>query len=198
MFRVSRRLDIPDFDARATFPGADEMEPIRGRIAAALSLIKSVAPVRYQCLRRDLPKVLVGATHNRAECLFPVGICLLQFDYVTAADTTPERLALTLVHEGTHARLARAGFGYAEAVRPRVERLCIASEVIVGRRFPGGEALVAGAERRWAQSDATWSDAAFHRRGIDALEELGLEGRIGYWIGKALTFFRRRGSKRAA
>jgi hypothetical protein len=197
MFRVSRQLSIPDFDVRALFPSAVEAERIRERLAAALALIHDVAPIRYHHLRRDLPKVLVGATHNRGECLFGVGVCLLQFDYVTDDKTTPERLALTLVHEGTHARLARAGFDYAEAIRARVERLCISSELVVARRI-AADGLVADVERRLAHPNAMWSDAAFHRRGMDALDDLGMEGRIGYWIGKALTLFRRRRSRRAA
>jgi hypothetical protein len=198
MFRVGRQCHIPNFDVRALFPSAVEAERIRARVAAALALIHDVAPVRYNHLRRDLPKVLVGATHNRGECLFSVGICLLQFDYVTDDKTTPERLALTIVHEGTHARLARAGIEYTEAVRARVERLCISSELVVARRVPAADGLVADVERRLAQPDATWSNEAFQRRGVGALENLGLEGRIGYWIGRALTLFRRGRSQRAA
>jgi hypothetical protein len=90
------------------------------------------------------------------------------------------------------------GVPYTEAIRARVERLCISSELLVASRVPAGDGLVADAQRRLAQPDAQWSDAAVQERGRRAVEELGVEGRIGYWIGRALALFRRRGSQRAA
>ena len=52
------------------------------------------------------------------------------------------------MHEGAHARLLRAGVGYAEPARARVERICVGQEAAFARRLPDGAALVAEALAR--------------------------------------------------
>jgi hypothetical protein len=195
---VSTRLAVADFDVRAMMPSSGEADLARERIVAALALIRAASPTRYAYLRRDLPRILIGATHNRGECHFPVEMCLLGFDYVVGPHTTPQRLAVTLIHEGTHARLARAGLRYQESLRARIERICVAAEMLVATRFPDGERVLADVTSRLPRPDADWSDDALRERGLQAMRELGAFGRIGYWIGRALTLLVRGRSQRAA
>ena len=190
LFRFGRRLDVPDFDVRALLPDASEKESLQSKISAALSLLSSYAPLRYRALERDLPRIWVSATQHLAQCLYDVGICLVRFDYVIAANTTAEKLAMTFVHEGTHARLLRAGFKYREAIRGRVERLCVLSEIVLARRLPASETLVADAERQLVWPDEFWSDEQFRARDMARLEQLGpiarTAGKIAMWIARHL------------
>lgn len=199
VFRICRRLPVDDFDVRAMFPAGDEAQRATGRVTAALTLIREAAPIRYACLRRDLPRILIGATHNLGECHYPTGMCVLSFDYVVAADTTPEDIAFTLVHEGTHARLARAGFEFDEHLRARIERLCISTEILLARRFENAHTLLSDAQARLAtNTDARWTNEAMLQRRLHALRGIGAVGRVAYWLGRAMTPFARARWRRAA
>jgi len=180
IFRACHQLSIPDFDARAFFPERDETALIQARLTDALGLLQRFAPIRYTHLRRDLPRILVGVTNRTAECLARVGICLVAFDYVVHPATTPARLALTLVHEGTHARLDRAGFEYRLEQRHRIERLCVTAEVVVARRLPDSESLLPRLDEKLTRPPAFWSNEAFDERTLTAVRALG-------WYGKPLA-----------
>ena len=107
---------------------------------------------------------------------------------LAAPQTTPEQVALTLVHEGTHARLLRAGFKYDETVRARIEHVCILTEILVARRLPASDELVAAASRRLARPTEFWSNAAFRARDLEQLAQLGpaarSAGRIAGWVAR--------------
>jgi hypothetical protein len=83
----------------------------------------------------------VGATQHRGEYDFELDMYVLQFQYVVSPETSPARLALTIVHEAMHARLARLSIAYSEQLRARVERICIAAEIDLAGKLPGGESL---------------------------------------------------------
>ncbi len=124
-FRASRRVHHSDFEVRVFLADRRERERIDSRLSEALSLVRKFAPSKYLALQRDFPRILVAPSHGLGECHDAIGICLLQFDYILADATAPEEVALTLVHEGMHARLHRAGFQWTDAAsRARHERLC--------------------------------------------------------------------------
>ena len=197
VFRLSRPVPVPGFDLRAVLPTATDAALIQLRIGAALALIETHAPRLHAYLRRDLPRIFALPTHNIAMCLGAVGICVLQFDYVIASDTTAEMLALTLVHEGAHARLERAGFEYREGQRARIERLCVRTELALAKRLPGADALVTDAERRLAYAPEMWTNEAFRKRTEHSLKRLGMSGAIGYQIVRVLQRFNDLFSRRA-
>ena len=199
MFRWSRPLAVADFDVRATLPDTVQELRIRQRLGAALDLVRNHAPLRYAYLQRDLPRILVGPSDALGECHAAVGICLLKFEYVVADATTPEEVALTLVHEGSHARLDRAGVGYVgEERRARVERLCTKAELILAQRIPGGEAAAAYARQRLEWPTSMWTDEAFSERRREALQAIGWEGRLAYQLSNAFARVRKRFGGRAA
>jgi hypothetical protein len=125
-------------------------------------------------------------------------MCLLRFEYVLDPRTTPTQLAMTLVHEGTHARLLRAGFPYRERLRRRVERLCVLAEIIFASRLPDAEAEVQEAEKRLDLSDEYWSDLAQDRRAHNLLWQRGLLGKVGYCIVWPVVYLRALRRRRAA
>ena len=113
-------------------------------------------------------------------------MCLLDFAFVTAAETSAMQLAQTFVHEGAHARLDRAGFGYAEHMRGRIERICVLQEAAFARRVPGAESLVVDAEERLQAPDEQFSNRAQRERERQVLEELGLVGRLAYRVSQVV------------
>jgi hypothetical protein len=195
---MSRRLLVADFDLRIWLPAGDEAEQATERLSAALSIIRTFSPTRYAYLRRDLPRIFIGATHNLAECHYPTGTCLLQTDFVLAERTIPEHIALALVHEGTHARLHRVGFRYDEPLRARIERLCVIAELIVARRLPDAAYLVSHITAQLPSHDsARWTNQALYERRLHALRERGVVGRLAASVVRAVTLARAK-ARRAA
>lgn len=64
--------------------------------------------------------------------------CELDGRFVLDDTTTPELIAVTIVHEATHARLFKRGFGYVEEVRDRVEEICLRRDLAFTARLPDG------------------------------------------------------------
>jgi hypothetical protein len=107
-------------------------------------------------------------------------MCVIDFDYAVDSDTSSEELALTIVHEGTHARLRRHGFGYDETIRARIERICIRNELAVARRFSDSGDLVEMKERSLAWDDKEWSDETIDREDAEYVRALGWAARIAH------------------
>lgn len=158
-----------------------------GKVAAALELLALYAPARAQRVRR-LGGILISGTKKMypARYLPRSDLCQLWETFVLASETTPERLATTLVHEATHAWLFRLGFGYEEAIRVRIERVCIRAALRAARCLPNGAAEVESCERQ-LNIDAEWlTDQNFDARTADYLRQLGCPE----WIIRAVFSFR--------
>lgn len=110
------------------------------RIEAALLLIKQHSRIHYSRVIHNLARiwvrVLLGA---RAEYDDPLKACVLDERYVAGASL--EHLAATIVHETTHARLARCGFKYEEGRRSRIEVVCVRRELDFAARLPDSAEL---------------------------------------------------------
>ena len=94
------------------------------------------------------------------------------------ADTTDTALiAAVIVHEATHARLWRCGFGYDEDERHRIEAICVRRELAFARRLPDGRRLREFAQEALAISPRYWTNMASHDRhvegSVEALRYLG-------------------------
>jgi hypothetical protein len=168
---------FPDFEGleiRALLPGQLEYEAVTGKLYPALRLFADNLPLRFRYLQRDLPRIHVGLTPAAASCVSAAGVCLIGHHYLTDPKTSPADVAMTLVHEGTHARLSRLGIGYGPAIRARVERICTRSEILLARRLDGAAPLMERAERRLRWPDEVWSDAAHKARYEAYLRDLGV------------------------
>ena len=201
-FCISRRLNVPGFDARFfLFPDRADRQKAADRLTEAVGLLRNHAPLRLSYLEKDLPKLSVStAGAALAKCYDRIRLCLLDDEYVLADQTTPVDLALTLVHEGTHARLARAGYRYTDERRARIERVCYNAELVVARRIPGAERAVQSFERSIAANDTYYSRSVQRMREIrkaaKAMKELGWVARPVLWftvaLGWVLGIWRRR------
>ena len=158
-----------------------------GKVAAALELLVLYAPARAQRVCRLGGILIFGITKDHSARYFPrPNLCQLWKTFVLASETTPERLATTLVHEATHAWLFRLGFGYEEAIRLRIERVCERAALRAARCLPNGAAEVEYCERQ-LNLDAEWlTNENFDARTMDDLRQLGFPE----WIIRAVFSFR--------
>lgn len=116
------------------------------RTEAALLLIKKHSRIHYSRVTRDLAKVWIRVLLEAwAEYDDALKACVLDERYVASASL--ESLAATIVHEATHARLARCGFGYKEDMRSRIESVCHRRELDFAARLPDSADLQHEIER---------------------------------------------------
>lgn len=119
-------------------------------VAEALGVIERFDTRRVAALRRRVALLLV--TENDGSAYIPtLNAGLLSLNLVLTRSA--EEIAVTIVHEMTHARLWQRGFRYAAAKRERIERICVGEEMRFAARLPGGSELVKESERlltsRW-------------------------------------------------
>lgn len=159
----------------------NEREITLRRVEDALRLIKLHDPLGYSRITRDLKRIWVNLVpHYNAWYLHPLQACVLDERYVLSETATPERLALTIVHEATHARLERCGIDYELKLRPRIEAVCFRRELAFVSKLPNGaelrDELVRTLEWSTANSDY-YSNLHFEERWIEgeagALRYLG-------------------------
>ena len=165
---LSSTTRIEDGIRVSVFAGKAEAAELFERVAQALHLIREHDSRRYERLKMDLARIFV-AEGSGAEYVPSIGACHVAINHVRRR-STPE-LAMTLVHEATHARLWRAGFRYQNHLRERIERLCVTEEIVFVRRLPGSTSLIEKAEKlletEWWTTHAQVDDA------LRRLEALG-------------------------
>ena len=152
------------------------------RVEAALRLIERFAPLHYRRIKTNLSRIWVQLFPYGAACYrHSLNACLLDERFVASETTTVECIASAIVHEATHARLEKRGIHYAEAVRHKIERICVRRELDFVRRLPGADAL--REEINWRLDQGNQGDAPFtdrHIRGeifqsqVEILRHLGI------------------------
>ena len=138
------------------------------RLRVALDLIEQNDPRRYARMRTDVERFLVREVPG-AEFLPTIHACILSSEFLI--DSSIESIALTIVHEAVHARLAARGIQYESLLRERIEFICVKQEVAFAELLPNGSALTVSAtaklERRW------WTEESQLAHQLSALERLG-------------------------
>lgn len=141
------------------------------RLRQAIELVRSLGPRQYRRLLRDCRYVAVLPPGGALGAYWHgLRLCGVASDHLMAA--TPTSVAMTLVHEAMHARIAGLGIPYDEARRGRIEQLCVAAEVDLVRQLPDGEAYAAAA--RAALDRPWWREADGRSRRHEQLGHLGL------------------------
>jgi len=165
-----------------------EAERVMPRVEAALGLIKACDRQRYDRIVADLDRVWVRLLTTGVAQFSPAWqACLLDERFVLGEPTETIHIAAAIVHEATHARLWRYGFGYDEEVRQRVEAVCVRREVAFANKLPGadGDCIRAVAEEELALPPSYSTNAAAQKRhhegSIQALQHLG-----DNWFARAL------------
>ena len=119
-----------------------EPHPALRRVEEALQLIKGHDALHYSRIMRNLDRVWVQlhpsalAHYNRS-----LNACVFDERFVLAETTTLQKIASTIIHEATHARLDGWGIDYDEASRYRIEAICIRRELNFLTKLPDSEHL---------------------------------------------------------
>lgn len=148
------------------------------RVREALCLIKTYDRPKYGRLRRDLDRIWVRPLTSSGVAQFNPALraCLLDERFVLDDTRDAEFVAAAIVHEATHARLWNRGIRYDEAVRQRVEGICMRRELALARKLPDGHRVRQWAEDTLAIPASYWTDEAARDRSlqgrIEALQHL--------------------------
>lgn len=113
---------------------------ILARLEESLSLIERHEPRRMHHLRRDVAQILVIRYACRGAYFPDTRTCLTELTFLARRDISAAVVASSIIHEGTHARVAafrrHVGSEWREADRAREERLCRRAEIAFGRALP--------------------------------------------------------------
>ena len=173
----------------------DHLPAAQERVAAAIGLLAAAHPRWLRRMRGYVARIQirqlvasVGVWHR--------GGRLVELDeaYLCRPDNTIARIASTLVHELTHARIDAVGIRYTTRNRIRVERACIAQEMAFVRRLPDDSEhrlLLGELEEKWARAEDLWSEAAEDARWREAVQTI----RIPSWLVTGLWWVRQAGRR---
>ncbi|HEY2856310.1 MAG TPA: hypothetical protein VGJ18_25945 [Gemmatimonadaceae bacterium] len=130
--------NIP-IDARTVLTRDEQLRAAVDRVRDALELIQSLDPRRLVRLRRDIDQIsIVDDLRPQVVGLYGLGsrTCYLAAQHVQAE--LPARIALTIVHEATHARLDRLHLPKWGTVTARSEWRAFVEELSFAERLPRG------------------------------------------------------------
>jgi hypothetical protein len=167
-----------------------DSEIVFDKVEKALGLIESYDAKRFAQVQRDIKTIFIfgdptahGYWHQELQ------MCELQREFVHNQNTSIAQIASAIVHEATHARLMRLGFGYEEPKRLRIERICFGAEQAFARRLPDGEELVKEVEESQAYyGEAHFSDAGRREADLEGLRMLGVPKWIVWLLAKLFSY----------
>jgi hypothetical protein len=143
-----------------------DTEQVVQRLTAALDLIATYAPRRYRRLRADLAGFVVQRFACRGAFFPESRECLVELTFTVNPRHALPEIAASIVHEATHARVARMCRGRTPDQRAREERLCRRAELEFGLALPEGGVVARRALDSLALADEAvapavdWAEAA--------------------------------------
>ncbi len=187
LFALSPKRRMHGLTVASSPIGAHQVEASFQKLDRALQAIARCDPPRYAGIRKDMQRIWVGPIPNyaRGQWIEELRLCMLRDSFVGDDAVSDAYVAALIIHEGTHARVARAGISFDEQNRPRIERLCIKSQLAFARRHPDGGPLVEMFEENLERADSWWSDQRLRSVQLQALTELGLPRRARRAIDRA-------------
>jgi hypothetical protein len=123
------------------------------RLTQALDIIAAYAPRWFRRMQQDVAGFVVQRFPCRGAFFPPERECLVELTFTVNPRHAVAEIAASIVHEATHARLARLCGPLPERMRAREERLCRKAELNFGLLFPGGEVVVERARLALAMAD---------------------------------------------
>lgn len=124
MLDESALYAVLGFDVRV-FDIAQPHDRIIQRLSDALGLVRDHDPRRFERMKSDLSQILVRNEPGTQHWVLS-NTCALELDEVMGRSSVI--LALSIVHEATHARLVRAGIYPSQRRLERIERRCLIEE----------------------------------------------------------------------
>lgn len=144
------------------------------RLGAALDLIAAYAPRRYRRLRTDFSGFVVQRFACRGAFFPESRECLVELTFTVNPRHSVAEIAASIVHEATHARVARMCRVKPPDWHAREERLCRRAELEFGLALPDGAVVVERARQSLALGDrgvapaVDWAEAARRVAQVDA------------------------------
>lgn len=136
------RLDLGGLRLCVHKASAESVRQASANLRTAVALLDRYDPIRLRRICRDLKTGIIvfptGST-ARAEYHRDVDVCFLRHDYVVSGH--PGFIALSIVHEATHARMRRLSHDTPKR-RARMEQICIAAQIAFASRVPGISATI--------------------------------------------------------
>jgi len=156
-----------------------DTEQVVARLTAAIDLIAAHAPRRYRRLRTDVAGFVVERFPCRGAFFPETGECLVELTFTVNPRHGLPEIAASIVHEATHARVARRCGALGPDHRAREERLCRRAELEFGQAVPDGAIVVQRAEASLALADREvapaidWAEAARRVAQVDGQARRG-------------------------
>jgi len=151
-----------------------ETEHVIQRLTAALDLIATFAPRRYRWLRHDVAGFVVERFACRGAFFPQSRECLVELTFTVNPRHGLPEIAASIVHEATHARVARMCRTRSPEQHAREERLCRRAELEFGLALPDGAVVVQRARDSLALADrevapaVDWAEAQRRVAAADA------------------------------
>jgi hypothetical protein len=149
------------------FPG--EPDTFFAKTRLALSLIRERDRRRYHRITQDLRRIALAKVGGE---YYDIGIRTYVMDLSCLQARSPIDIALTIVHESTHARLRKCGIQTTKENRSRVEHVCLGQESAFAARCPDAAELLQRIEAK--KRDPWWAESQVADRYDQYLRGLGL------------------------
>lgn len=136
------RLNLSGLTLYVHQGNAESVKQASANLKTAVALLDRYDPVRFRRICHDLKNgIIVFPTRSpaRAEYHRDIDVCFLRSDYVASGH--PGFIALSIVHEATHARMRHLSHATPER-RARMEQICIGAQIAFASRVPGVSATI--------------------------------------------------------
>lgn len=175
MLRLGRKYSIGGINLVVPLQTRERAEKIRTKLVRAFTIIQQHTPKLYKRVEKFIPNILVFGVHPPyfATYIADLALCDVSRDYALADSTSPEALATTIVHEGTHGYLESRGVVYSEEKRVQIERICVKAELWLATKIPQADELVAALRQNLQRAPEYWTDVAFSQRQLAELAKTG-------------------------
>jgi hypothetical protein len=177
---LTERREIRGLPARVLNTRRDiDTHHVVERLTQALDLIATYAPRRFRRLQQDFAGIVVRRFPCRGAFFPDSRECLVELTFTVNPRHTLAEIAASIVHEATHARVARMCGPLPAEQRPREERLCRKAELEFGLALPDGAVVVERARASLALADqevapaVNWGEAARRVAAVDAQARQG-------------------------
>ena len=156
-----------------------QTEQVVQRLTAALDLIATYAPRRYWRLRKDFAGLVVQRFACRGAFFPESHECLVELTFTVNPRHALPEIAASILHEATHARVARMCGTRPPEHHAREERLCRRAELEFGLAVPDGAVVVQRARDSLALADqevaptVDWTEASRRVAEADAQARRG-------------------------
>ena len=138
------------------------------KVEDALRLIEQYDPRRYRRVRIDLRGFALIRDGGE---FYHHGLRAYVMDLVSMQARSVSELGAAIVHEATHARLARAGVRATRKRLSRIEQICTTAEASFAAKLPEGEELAKRVSAKLSQS--WWTDEDLRIRRLNQLQGAG-------------------------